>query len=120
MIARWVAGVVLLFGILLLMLPSRDEESLAKIASASMLMCTKDLREQVAQQLLREEVVSVEFGNNCPDLIGSLEVSELGEMVISGNSHALRMTLSPQVADGQVRWSCHGEPAAAVTKLCKP
>lgn len=120
MISRWVAGVVILFGILLMMLPSRDEQSLSKIASGSMLMCSKDFREQVAQQLLREESVDVAFHNKCPDLILSLQVSDTGEMVITGNNHPLTMTLVPVVEQGQVRWSCRGEPAAAVTKLCTP
>lgn len=120
MISRWVVGVVLLFGILLLTLPKRDEDSLSKIASASMLMCTLDFRERVAQQVLRGESVAVEFGNKCPDLIAALGVDERGEMVISGNKHPLKMTISPVVEGGKVRWSCRGEPAAAVTKLCKP
>jgi hypothetical protein len=119
MISRWVVGVVLLFGILLSMLPKRDEDSLSKIASASMLMCTLDFREHVAQRVIRGETVAVEFRNKCPDLIAALEVDELGEMVIAGNRHPLKMTISPIVEGGKVRWSCRGEPAAAVTKLCK-
>lgn len=120
MISRWVVGVVLLFGILLLMLPKTDEDSLSKIASASMLMCTLDFREHVAQQVIRGETVAVEFRNKCPDLIAALEVDELGEMVIAGNKHQLKMTIRPVVEEGKLRWSCRGEPAAAVTKLCKP
>lgn len=119
MIGRWVVGVALLFGILLMMLPKRDEASLARIASQAMLMCSKDFREQVAQQVIREEAVAVEFENTCPDLIASLAVDARGEMVIAGNRHALEMTLSPVVEGGTVRWSCRGEPAAAVTKLCR-
>ena len=119
MISRLVVGIVLLFGILLMMLPDTDEESLAKIATASMLMCTLDLREQVALQVLKEETVAVEFGNKCPDLIASLEVDEAGEIVISGNKHQIEMTLSPVVEGAKVRWSCRGVPATAVTKLCK-
>lgn len=120
MISRWAVGVALLFGILLFMLPKTDEQSLARIASASMLMCTKDFRERVAQQVMKGEIVDAEFRNKCPDLIATLEVDEQGGMVIAGNSHKLRMTLKPVVEDGKVRWSCRGEPAASVAKLCKP
>jgi hypothetical protein len=119
MMSRWVVGVVLLFGILLMLLPKRDEASLARIASQAMLMCSKDFREQVAQQVIREEAVAVEFENKCPDLIASLVVDARGGMVIAGNKHALKMTLMPAVEGGTVRWSCRGEPAAAVTKLCR-
>lgn len=119
MIGRWVVGVALLFGILLMTLPKRDQASLARIASQSMLMCSKDFRERVAQQVLRQQAVAVEFENKCPDLIASLEVDEQGEMVIAGNTHPLKMTLTPVVEGGTVRWSCRGEPAAAVTKLCR-
>lgn len=120
MIIRWVVGVVLLFGILLLMLPKSDPESLSKIASASMLMCTVDFREQVARRLIRKEAVTLEFTNTCPDLIAALEMSESGEMVITGSGYPLAMRLIPVVDGGGVRWRCHGEPAEAVTKLCKP
>lgn len=120
MITRWVSGVVLLFGILLLMLPKSDEGSILKIASASMLRCTLDFREQVARHVTRNEAIAVEFRNTCPDLIAALEVNEAGDMVITGNRHSMKMRLKPVVEDGQVRWSCRGEPAEAVTKLCKP
>jgi hypothetical protein len=85
-----------------------------------MLMCTKDFRERVAQQVINAEVVAVEFKNRCPDLIASLEMGERGEMVITGNKHPLKMTLTPVVEGDKVRWSCRGEPAAAVTRLCRP
>jgi hypothetical protein len=120
MIARWVVGVVLLFGILLLMLPRTDEVSLARIASASMLMCTQALREEVAQQLHEEEAVTLRFDNHCPDLIARLVLDESGEIVIIGNSHPLQMTLQPVVESGKVRWRCRGEPADRITSLCKP
>lgn len=120
MISRWVVGVALLFGILLMMLPKRDEASLTKIASQAMLMCTKDFREQVAKKVIKKEAVAVEFKNKCPDLIASLKVDERGDMVITGNKHRLKMTLVPLVEGGKVRWSCRGEPAAAMTKLCRP
>ncbi|MFP4611193.1 MAG: hypothetical protein ACLFQT_09240 [Thiohalophilus sp.] len=120
MISRWIVGVVLLFGVLLLMLPKSDEKTLSRIASASMLKCTQDFREQVARQVLRQDVVGVSFDNKCPDLIGSLEVDEQGGMVITGEAYSLRMNLIPMVEGEKVRWSCRGEPAAAVTRLCKP
>jgi hypothetical protein len=119
MIGRWVVGVALLFGILLMTLPKRDEASLARIASQSMLMCSKDFRERVAQQVIRQEAVALEFENTCPDLIASLAVDQRGEMVIAGNRHPLKMTLTPVMEGGAVRWNCRGEPAAAVTKLCR-
>lgn len=120
MIIRWVVGVVLLFGILLMMLPRTDEQSLARIASASMLMCTKDFREQVAQQVAGKKPVTAEFKNQCPGLIARLEVEEQGEVVIFGNKYALKMTLTPVAEGNKVRWSCRGEPQAFVAKLCKP
>lgn len=120
MMSRWIVGVALLFGILLLMLPRTDEQSLSRIGSASMLVCTKDIRAQVASQILRGETVSVAFKNKCPDLIASLELNEQGDMVITGSKHPLEMRLTPVVEGGVVRWSCRGEPAESVTKLCKP
>lgn len=120
MITRWVVGVGLLFGILLLMLPNRDPESLSKIASASMLKCTADARKRVEQQVMRNEAVVAVFKNVCPDLIAHMEIGERGEMVITGNKYKLQMTLMPILEGGAVRWSCRGDPAAAVTKLCKP
>lgn len=119
MIIRWVIGVGLLFGILLMTLPKRDEASLAKISSQAVLMCTKDFRGRVAQKLLQKEVVDVEFKNRCPDLIASLKMDERGEMVITGNKRQMKMTLTPVVEGGKVRWTCHGEPAALMTKLCR-
>jgi hypothetical protein len=119
MIVRWIVGVALLFGILLVMLPKTDETSLAKIASQAMLMCTKDFREQVEQKLVQDEAVTLEFKNTCPDLIARVTVDERGNMVVAGNRHPLKMTLSPVVEGGAVRWHCRGEPAASVTSLCR-
>ena len=119
MIIRWVVGVVLLFGILLMTLPKRDEASLARIASQAMLMCTQDFREQVARKVISGDAVALEFKNTCPDLVASLEVDGRGSMVIKGNSHRLEMRLIPAVEGGKVRWRCRGEPAGAVTKLCR-
>ncbi len=109
---------MLLFGVLLFMLPKSDDETLSRIASASMLKCTRDFREQVARQVIRQDEVDVKFNNKCPDLIGSLEVNEHGEMVIGGELYSIRMILIPVVENDKIRWSCSGEPAAAVTKLC--
>lgn len=120
MVKRIIVGLVLLFGILLLTLPSRDEKSLAKIASGSILMCTKDFRKEVEQQVLRNEAVTATFRNSCPELIAKLDEDEAGEVVITGNKYPLSMTLTPVVENGKVRWSCSGEPAESVTKLCKP
>jgi len=120
MIYRWLVGVVLLFAILLLMLPSRDEKSVAKIASASMLACTLDFRDQVGRQLVRKEVVPLKYENKCQNVITAVEVGERGDIVITGREHQLKLTLSPVVENDKVHWSCRGEPAAAVTKLCKP
>lgn len=120
MITRWIAGVVVLFGILLMMLPKTDEQSVARIGSASMLMCSREFRAAVGRQVLGGEPVSVEFDNRCPDLIGRLEVDEEGEMVITGNKHPVTMTLRPVIEGAAVRWSCVGEPAEQVTRFCKP
>lgn len=119
MIIRWVVGVALFFGVLIMLLPRTDEASRLRIASQAMLMCTQDFREQVAQQVIDEKPVAVEFRSACPDLIASLDMDERGGMVITGNKHPLKMTLTPVVERGKVRWSCRGEPAAAVTKLCR-
>lgn len=120
MISRWVVGVVLLFGVLLLMLPKSDEQTLSKIASGAMLKCTQDFRDEVARQVVGKNDVDVQFNNQCPDLIGSLEVNDRGEMVITGKSHPIKMRLVPVVEGGNVRWSCRGKPSEAVTSLCKP
>lgn len=120
MIKRVIVSLALLFGILLLTLPKTDNESVAKIASGAMLMCTLDFRKQVEAQLDRGEAVSAEFNNSCPDTIASLEISEQGEIVITGNKHPLTMTLTPVMENGKVRWSCQGTPAGSVSKLCKP
>ncbi|MDZ7661826.1 hypothetical protein [Thiohalophilus sp.] len=50
----------------------------------------------------------------------ALEVDEQSGMVITGEAYSLRMNLTPAVEGEKVRWSCRGEPAAAVTRLCKP
>ena len=120
MIYRWLIGVALLFAILLLMLPSKDEKSVARIASTSMLACTLDFRNQVGLQLIRKESVSVKFENKCQNVIAAVEVGERGDIVISGKELQLKLTLSPIIDNDKLRWSCQGEPVEAVTKLCKP
>ena len=119
MIYRWLIGVALLFAVLLLMLPNKGDKSVAKIASASMLACTLDFRDQVGLQLLRKEAVTVKFENKCQNVIAAVEVDGRGDIVITGKEHQLKLTLSPAVDNGKAHWSCHGEPAEAVTNLCK-
>lgn len=111
---------VLLFGTLLLMLPKTDEQSLSRIASASMLMCTKDFRERVGQQVLKNQPVETVFRNTCPDLIASLRVGEQGEIEMVAKRHQLKMVLAPVVEAGKLRWSCRGEPAESLARICKP
>lgn len=120
MIQRVIVSLVVLFGMLMLLLPRTDDASVARIASAAMLKCTMDVREQVAQQVLKHKSVTGQFENPCPEMIAALEVSELGELVITGTKHSLVLTLSPVVEDKQVLWSCIGEPVAVVTPLCTP
>lgn len=120
MITRWIIGITLLFAILLLTLPDRDERSLSRIASASMLVCTKALRQEIAEQHLKGQAVTAEFKNTCPDLIRSVELDAQGGMLITGNKHPLSMALKPVLEQDKLRWSCRGEPEGWVTKLCKP
>ncbi|MDH4134503.1 MAG: hypothetical protein OEV31_06905 [Gammaproteobacteria bacterium] len=120
MIYRWLLGVVLLFAILLVLLPNKGEDSDARIASASMLACTLDFREQVGRQLLAKAPITAKFTNKCPNVIAAVEAGEVGEIVITGTQHQLKLTLSPVQSEGKLHWSCRGEPARAVTKLCKP
>jgi hypothetical protein len=120
MIYRWLIGVVLLFAILLLMLPNKGGKTEAKIASASMLACTLDFRDRVGMQLVRNEAPTAKFENKCPNVIAAVDVGERGDIVITGTQHQLKLTLSPVVGNNKVHWNCRGEPAAAVTRLCKP
>lgn len=120
MMTRWVAGVVVLFGILLLMLPNTDERSLSRIASTSMLACTKTMRDQVIRELEQGRPVTTEYNNPCPDQIARLELKESGELVIVGKNYPITMRMRPVVEESGRHWSCRGEPADHVTKLCKP
>ena len=120
MITRMVIAVTVLFAVLLFMLPKTDDASTGKIASASMLMCTKDFRAAVAERVVSNESVDLAFNNKCPDSISELTVDESGTVTISSIKHRLSMVLSPVLENGKVRWSCRGDPANAVTALCKP
>lgn len=120
MIFRWLLGVVFLFAILLVLLPNKGENSDARIVSASMLACTLDFREQVGRQLVAKAAVTVKFNNKCQNVIAAVESGEQGDIVITGTQHQLKLTLNPVVDNGMLRWSCRGEPAEAVTRLCKP
>lgn len=119
MLQRVIASLVMLFGILIFLLPKTDDKSSAMLASGAMLNCSTDYRQQVAQHLLRQEAVTVEFRNTCPDMIAAMEVSEQGEIVLTGSKHSLVLHLTPVIEDGKVLWSCLGEPAELVTKLCR-
>lgn len=120
MIKRMIVAVAVLFAILLLMLPKTDDASKKKMASAAMLMCSSDFRKEVAQQVLAEGEVDQTFNNKCPELIASLSADEAGVVTLHGAKHGVTMVLTPQVVQGEVRWSCHGEPRETLTKLCKP
>ncbi len=116
---RMVVGISLLFTILLLMLPRTNETSAARIASASILMCTKDFRTSLAGRIGTDELSAVRFNSTCPNLIKSLDVDEGGVITVHASSHGLTMVLTPKLGGGQVKWSCRGEPAHALTPLCK-
>ncbi len=120
MIKRMLVATFILFAVLLLMLPRTDDASKKKMASAAMLMCSKDFRKAVSEGVLREEAVALQFNNSCPDLIATLVVDEDGGMTLHGAQHGVTMELTPVVELGEVRWSCHGEPAEVITTLCKP
>jgi hypothetical protein len=119
-ISRWVLGVVILFAILLMLLPKRDDASLAALSSASMLQCTAAFRAQIAAQVLAGEVVDVVFANPCPDLIARLEVDEAGEIQMIGQRYQIRMQLWPVIEDGKLRWACEGDSEHGITRLCQP
>lgn len=120
MAGRWLMGIILMFVILVLMLPSRDEQSLTRIGSASILACTKELRARVAEQLRADQPVTARFDHSCPDLIASLELDNEGNMVIRGNKHEVTMWLTPIFEDDKLRWSCRGEPPDRISKFCRP
>ncbi|MFU8839080.1 MAG: hypothetical protein ACNA75_12350 [Thiohalomonadaceae bacterium] len=120
MISRWLVGVVLLFAILLMLLPKRDDASLAALSSASMLQCTAAFRAEVAAQVLAGEAVELAFANPCPDLIAALELAETGEIWLSGQRYQIHMHLWPVVEGEQLRWACEGGSEHGITRLCRP
>ena len=120
MIKRMIISITLLFAVLLLMLPKSDEASQKKITSASMLMCSREFRQEVAARLSRNESIDLTFTNSCPALIAELTLDEQGVMTLHGLDHTLTMVLTPRLEAGKVSWSCRGEPAERVTGLCKP
>lgn len=120
MIKRMIIGVTILFAVLLLMLPKTDDASKRKMASAAMLMCSNDFRKAVAEQVRRAEEINRVFHNTCPKLIAGLDVDESGEVTLRGAQHGVTMVLTPVMEHGELRWSCRGEPAAAIASLCKP
>lgn len=120
MAGRWFVGIILMFVILVLMLPDRDEQSLSRIGSASMLACTKELRAEVVEQLRAKQPVTAGFDNTCPDLIASLELDREGNMIIHGNKHEITMWLAPIFENDELRWSCRGEPQESISKFCRP
>lgn len=120
MIRRMIVAVAILFAVLLLMLPSTDEASKKKMASAAMLMCSNDYRQRLAGQLQQDESPMPAFDNSCPELIAAVTLGEDGEMTLHGAQYGIVMVLTPLIEEGEVRWRCRGEPAEAITKLCKP
>jgi hypothetical protein len=120
MIKRMIISTAILFAMLLLLLPKTDDTSKQKMASVSMLMCTKDYRAAIAEQVRRKVAVDLVFKNSCPDLISGVEVDETGELHLRNTTHSLSMVLTPLVEKNKVRWSCRGEPAELITSLCKP
>lgn len=120
MIKRMIVGVAILFAILLVMLPKTDETSKKKMASASMLLCTRDYRAAIAERLRRHEALDLEFDNKCPTLVSGLELGEEGKLTLHNKTYGLTIVLAPLMENGAVRWSCLGKPAGLITSLCKP
>ena len=120
MIKRMIVAVVILFAVLLLMLPKTDDTSKKKMASAAMLMCSNDYRKAVADAIRNNEEIDLEFNNECPKLITRLSVDDNGTITLYGAQQDLQIVLTPIVESTQVRWSCKGKPAEAITKLCQP
>jgi hypothetical protein len=120
MIKRMLVGTFILFAILLLMLPKTDETSKKKMASAGMLMCSNDFRKAVTERLQRGEALDLQFDNSCPKLIAALQLDDAGVITLHGAQHGVTLVLTPRSDGGAVRWSCRGQPAELVTKLCKP
>lgn len=120
MIKRMLVATFILFAMLLFLLPRTDDVSKKKMSSAAMLMCSKEFRKAVAAQVLHDEPITLQFNNNCPELIAAIDVAEDGTLTLHGAQHGVLMTLTPMVEFGDVRWSCRGEPPQTTTALCKP
>ncbi len=120
MIKRMIVAVAILFAVLLFMLPKTDDASKKKMASAAMLMCSNDFRKSVADHLQNKKEDTPKFQNHCPELIADLNVNDEGEITLIGAKHGLHIVLTPIEEAAGIRWSCHGQPAEAITKLCKP
>lgn len=120
MIKRMLVAVTILFAVLLFMLPKTDDASKKKMASAAMLMCSNDFRKAVADQLQNKKENILKFDNRCPELIANLNVNDEGEITLIGAKHGLQIVLTPIEESTGIRWSCKGQPADAITKLCKP
>ncbi len=120
MIKRMVVAVAVLFAVLLFMLPKTNDASKKKMASAAMLMCSNEFRKAVADQLQNKEESIPKFDNRCPELITALNVNDEGEITLTGDKHGLQIVLTPIEEATGIRWSCKGQPAEAITKLCKP
>ncbi len=120
MIKRMIIAVVILFAVLLFMLPKTDDASKKKMASAAMLMCSNDFRKAVADHLHNKKEGFPKFDNRCPELIAKISVDDEGTINLIGAKHGLHIVLTPIEVSTGIRWSCHGQPAEAITKLCKP
>lgn len=120
MIQRIILSIAVLFGVLLFLLPKPDEAGKQHMASAGMLACSKDFRQDVIEQLKRGDDSSPTFNNTCPGLIRDIEAGPSGEVTIHGVEHHIVMTLRPVFEGDKMRWSCQGSPAEFITKLCKP
>ena len=120
MIKRMTVATFILFALLLFMLPRTDDASKKKMASAAMLMCSNGFRQAVMERVGSGQPMELQFDNSCPELIADVLVDESGTITLQGAQHGIRMELSPVSEGGRFRWSCSGEPAEAITKLCKP
>lgn len=120
MIQRIIISIAVLFGVLIFLLPKPDEAGKQRMPSAAMLVCSKEFRQAVVEQLRGGDGVMPAFNNTCPELIHTIETDETGEITIHGAQHDIVISLSPVFEDDKVRWSCQGTPEAFITRLCKP
>ncbi|NOR51452.1 MAG: hypothetical protein GQ470_02430 [Gammaproteobacteria bacterium] len=115
-----IIGLVFFVGALLLLMPDTDDASRNMIASGSMLLCIKDYRESVAQQVLSHTAAFPVFDDKCPKFGIDLKVNTEGVITLYSETYKLTMTLTPQIDGDEVSWSCYGEPEGNITALCKP